>query len=71
MQLNKRLYETFNKQLKPLQKELASIVFDGKDLLYSGQTYQIAHQVREIYLLHALNQIYKYAQYWNDANWQN
>jgi hypothetical protein len=62
-QLKKRLHETFNKELEPLQKDLASIVFDGKDLLYSAHTHQIASQVREIYLLHALNQIYKYAQY--------
>ena len=60
VKLKKKVHEAFNKKLKPLQKDLASIIFDGKDLLYPLQTYQNAQQVREIYLLHAINQIYKY-----------
>jgi U3 small nucleolar RNA-associated protein 25 len=54
------VYEAFNKKLKPIQKSLASIVFEGKDLLYSLATHENAHLVRELYLLHVVNQIYKY-----------
>jgi len=62
-QLKKKIYEGFNKNLKPIQKSVASIVFDGKDLLYPMASYHNIQQIREIYLLHAINQIYKYYTY--------
>lgn len=60
LKLKKRVHEVFSKKLKPLQKSLASIIFAGKDLLFPLSTVQNAEQVREVYLLHAVNQIYKY-----------
>lgn len=60
-QLKKRVHETFNKKLKPIQRSLASVIFDGKDLLYPIASYQNIQQIREVYLLHAINQIYKYS----------
>ena len=59
-QLKKRVHEAFNKKLKPIQKSVASVVFDGKDLLYPLASHQNMQQIREMYLLHAINQIYKY-----------
>jgi hypothetical protein len=60
MQLKKRIHEAFNKKLSPLQKELASTIFAGKDLLFPMVTHKNAQEVREVYLLYAVNQIYKY-----------
>jgi hypothetical protein len=53
------VHEAFNRKFTALQKDLASIIFDGKDLLYPLVTYKNAHEVREIYLLRAVDQIYK------------
>jgi hypothetical protein len=61
MQLKKRVHEAFSKKLSLLQKELASIIFTRKDLLFPMVTYKNAQEVRELYLLHAVNQIYKYS----------
>jgi hypothetical protein len=52
--------EKFDKELTPLQKNLASVIFEGKDLLYPTQSYKNAQQIRELYLLRALDQIYRY-----------
>lgn len=55
--------EAFDKELTPLQKDLSSVIFEGKDLLYPMQNYKNAQQIRELYLLRALDQIYKWTFY--------
>ena len=55
--------EAFGRELTPLQKDLASAIFEGKDLLYPMQNYKNAQQIRELYLLRALDQIYRWTFY--------
>jgi hypothetical protein len=48
------------KKLDTLQKNLAPLVFEGKDLLCPIASHSNIQQIRELYCLRGIDQIYKY-----------
>jgi hypothetical protein len=52
--------ESFKKKLDTLQKNLAPLIFEAKDLLCPIASHSNIQQIRELYCLRAIDQIYKY-----------
>jgi hypothetical protein len=47
--------------ITPLQQELLAYLHDYKDLLFIHEALEHQKEIRFIYLLHAVNHIFKYA----------
>jgi U3 small nucleolar RNA-associated protein 25 len=58
--LKKKFKESFKKELNTLHKNLAPLILEGKDLLCPVASHSNIQQIRELYCLQAIDQIYKY-----------